>query len=496
MSINDTHTKKLNKFGLSQPNFEFVNQVIFNYSSYSLSKKEKFLLSLGLDFSLPVSKPSYTNFFLSFEKLAHLLATSYGHNINFNSFKKECSNVAYKTFSGHWGKNWYPFLKKEDIATLKKLGSNKDLIITKPDKGNGVVLLDRLSYTTKINNILNDHTKFQKVDCENWYKLIFKIEDKIYRFLSSLKTKNIISDSIYSDLYVSSSSYGLLYGLPKVHKGPTLPLRPILAAYNLPNYKLAKYLVSLLSHLTTNSYSIKNSFDFSKFISKQNPNSYLVSFDVESLFTNIPVVDTINIITDQLFPAHDSVYCGFTKTEFTTLLNLAVNDNHFVFNNEIYKQVEGMAMGSPLGPTFANIFMSFLENQYLQNCTDSYKPIFYKRYIDDTLASFQNREQAQQFLQYINQAHPNIKFTMDEENNNVINFLDVSITRTDSGFTTNVYRKNCFTGLGLNFYSFIPDIYKYNSCKTLIHRAYMICSNWSNFTAELKILEKYFKSNC
>ena len=83
-------------------------------------KKEKFLLSLGLDFSLPVSKPSYTKFFLSFEKLAHFLATSYGHNNNFNSFKKECSNLAYKTFSGHWGKNWYPFLKKEDKFILLK----------------------------------------------------------------------------------------------------------------------------------------------------------------------------------------------------------------------------------------------------------------------------------------------------------------------------------------------------------------------------------------
>ena len=134
------------------------------------------------------------------------------------------------------------------------------------------------------------------------------------------------------------------------------------------------------------------------------------------------------------------------------------------------------------------ISMNFLENQYLQNCSNSYKPSFYKRYIDDTLASFQNRDQ--------NQTHPNIRFTIDEENNNVINFLDVSISRTDSGFTTNVYRTNCFTGFYLNFQSFISDIYKYNSCKTLIYTAYIVCSNWSNFTVELKILEKYFKSKC
>ena len=67
------------------------------------------------------------------------------------------------------------------------------------------------------------------------------------------------------------------------------------------------FLVPLLSHLTTNNHSVKNSFSFSNFISKQNSNTFLVSYDVESLFTNVPVSETINIIISKLFPSDDSV---------------------------------------------------------------------------------------------------------------------------------------------------------------------------------------------
>ena len=83
-----------------------------------------------------------------------------------------------------------------------------------------------------MNNILSDSSKFSLIHSDNWYKLIFKTVDKINRFLSSLTSKNVIPDDVYDELYVTSSSFGNLYGSSKVHKGPSVPLRPILAAYN------------------------------------------------------------------------------------------------------------------------------------------------------------------------------------------------------------------------------------------------------------------------
>ena len=97
--ISSTHHRKLLAFGISQPDFKFVDQAIFNYSSYELSKKEKFLLSLGLDFCLPCSKPSFVKYFSSFEKLARTILPL-SNNESFSSFRRETSHLAYKTFTG------------------------------------------------------------------------------------------------------------------------------------------------------------------------------------------------------------------------------------------------------------------------------------------------------------------------------------------------------------------------------------------------------------
>ena len=381
------------------------------------------------------------------------------------------------------------------MRVLQTLGKNDQLDITKPDKGNGVVLLDKQAYINKMNDILKDDSKFELIENPTKYSLIYSIEDRINRFLSKLKKKGIITQYSYDELYVSGSSFGLLYGSPKVHKGPSLPLRPILAAYNLPSYRLAKFLVPMLSHLTSNNYTINNSAEFANYIIQQDPNHFFVSYDVQSLFTNVPVQETISIILDKLYETEDSMYCGFNRADFHSLLNLAVNDIYFIFNKQLYKQKDGMAMGSPLGPTFANIFMSHLETKYLQDCNSNYTPTFYKRYIDDTIVGFQNVNQAHQFLDFINTSHPNINFTMDIEKDNTISFLDLSIHKSSSSVSTNVFRKSCHTGLGLNFYSCCPLNFKLNSCKTLLHRAYTNCSNWLNFSEEVTQLEKYFQQN-
>ena len=92
--------------------------------------------------------------------------------------------------------------------------------------------------------------------------------------------------------------------------------------------------------------------------------------------------------------------------------------------------------------------------------------------MDDTLTAFQNESHSKMFLDYINKAHPNIKFTMDTETNDKINFLDIEICRVNHELCTNVFRKICFTGQCLNFYSYYLEIFKINVCKTLIHRTY------------------------
>ena len=84
----------------------------------------------------------------------------------------------------------------------------------------------------------------------------------------------------------------------------------------------------------------------------------MASFDVSSLFTNIPLDETIDYA--DAYVCND---CSFNKEQLRKLLQLAVKENHFLFNRRLYDQIDGMAMGSPLGPTLANIFMSVLEQR-------------------------------------------------------------------------------------------------------------------------------------
>ena len=348
------HERKLLKLGVHLPNFLNPKDVIFNLSSHVLSKREEFLLSLGLDFCLPNFKPSFTKFFLSFEVFFNTIRQLPSH-VDMESARQSVQAIAHKTYNSLKTTNWFPFFKKSDFLVLKKLSSNRDLIICRPDKGKGIVLLNRADYVEKMNVVLSDQTKFVEVGSPE-FSVIFRSEDKINRTLKQFKDQGIINDDTYNSLYSSGSSFGILYGLPKVHKD-NVPLRPILAAYNCPSFPLAKFLVPLLNCLCTNQYTLLNSSEFVPQILSQNSNHFMVSYDVSSLFTNVPLYETIDIILEKLFEDDDGLYQGFDKASFKKLLELAVLDTHFVFNGKLYKRVEGMAMGSPLSPTFALIYI-------------------------------------------------------------------------------------------------------------------------------------------
>ena len=185
----------------------------------------------------------------------------------------------------------------------------------------------------------------------------------------------------------------------------------------------------------------------------------MASFDVTSLFTNIPVDETIEIISNHIF-ANCMYFEGFDRSQFITLLSLLVKNCHFIFNGRIYQQIDGVAMGGPLGPFFANIFMSFHEKSWLCNCPSTFKPLLYRHYVDDFFLLFRSLDHVPLFLNFLNRQHPNISFISELEKDGKLPFLDVGITRSNGKFSTYDNRKPTFTGLFTNFHSFIPLAYK------------------------------------
>ena len=139
----------------------------------------------------------------------------------------------------------------------------------------------------------------------------------------------------------------------------------------------------------------------------------------------------------------------------------------------MYKQLDGVAMGSPLGPALANIFVGFHESRLFDNTV---KPGVYFRFVDDTFAIFGSELDCDHFKGKLNLLHPALKFTVEKEQNNSLNFLDVLVEKDGTGFLTSVYRKPTFTGQYIRWNSFGPKTRKISLIKTLVHRALMICS--------------------
>ena len=373
-------------------------------------------------------------------------------------------------------------LTPEEFAALKLLSKNKNLIIQKSYKGNSIAIIDKSDYLEKTRNILSDSSKFTQVLVaeDKQLNFIVNIEKHIADLLKDLKNSEVIFETVYKSLKPRGSSFGILYGLCKVHKqlvDKCPPFRPIMSAIKTPTYKLAKILVPFLEPITTNMYTMKDSFQFSQEIADQDQEFFMASLDVESLFTNIPLEETISVCCGSLFSNNAKVN-NINRIDFEKLLKAALQNKFFNFEGKIYKQIDGVAMGSPLGTILANAFSCFHEQTWLSECPDEFKPAYYRRYVADIFVLFRLPHHLEKFKNYLNSKYRNIRFTCENEHHNSMPFLDVLITRTSNGFKTSVYHKLTFSGAYSNFNSFISEEYKVGLIFTLLFRTFSIVSNY------------------
>ena len=120
----------------------------------------------------------------------------------------------------------------------------------------------------------------------------------------------------------------------------------------------------------------------------------MASVDITSLYTNIPLDETISICSNELFDEKQNV-SNLDRASFEKLLRFATKDPIFIFDKNFYKQLDGVAMGS-----FANAFLCNHEKRWLDKCPEQFKPVFYRQYVDDIFVLFRKEEQLKLFLNY------------------------------------------------------------------------------------------------
>ena len=190
-----------------------------------------------------------------------------------------------------------------------------------------------------------------------------------------------------------------MYRLPKIHTSG-IPLRPILSMCHSAQHSLVKWLVEVLNPVLEfySGCCVKDSFTFSSIIRRLPvcmESQFLVSFNIDSLFTNIPLDETISIFADFLYRVPSIASPPFPEDVFIELMGIATKSVSYSFNETMFPQIEDVSMGSPLGPIQAYIFVEFHERRLFDRFP---KPFIYLRYVDDSFVSFKSRSDALVFF--------------------------------------------------------------------------------------------------
>ena len=354
--VKNRHLKKFNnllkKHQHQQPPTENTiekSKWIVNLSSKTLTPAEENLLQNGLNYSITPQTIPTADIIAKVQTAIRTLPD-----------EEEVENIKAKTSlilqKAKLPKKNLPTEQKKALHSLREDNSN---IILPADKGRSTVILNKQDYINKCQDHLNNgpYTKIKKDPTES-------VKKEARQKLSLLKDAGKIDQQLYFKLKSTDSQAPRFYGPPKIHK-PAVPIRPIVSYTNSPLYQLSRYIADILRPYTKlNQQHCKNSNDFSQFIRQQtiDPDEIMVSFDVESLYTNIPITDALLVIKDLL--NNDTTLQDRTNLlpdQISELLEFLLRTTFFIFNGEFHKQTDGVAMGGPASSIVAEIYMISIE---------------------------------------------------------------------------------------------------------------------------------------
>ena len=432
----------------ANPNF------VINLSDKPLNSDAKCALGYGLSFATSQGHVDYVGVAKGFSNLEKFGDVS-PQDINI------CKGVVYQALSTPK----MPNCPKRFSVAYNNLKKDSELHITRADKSNCVVILNHEDYISKMETLLGDENTYSKLNKNPLETVNSEFNRHLKKYLKGY-------EHMVKSFSTISPSLPYMYGLIKTHK-PNNPIRPIICSRGSASYILSKWLVSILSPLvgTISNSHINNNTDL---ITKlQNINtSYdfiLVSFDITSLFTRVPVCDLLLYLEDEL---NNHVF-PLPGNTIINLIKLCVVDSKFVFCGNYYSQKFGMSMGNPLSPVLSNLYMEFFEKHLLPDILPP--DVIWHRYVDDIVCIWPIHHDLESFMVNLNNLVPSIKFTREIENNNCLAFLDVMIHRNGRSFKFDVYRKPTNVLSYVHFYSAHHLKTKLSVFSSMFLRALRVC---------------------
>lgn len=385
--------------------------------------------------------------------------------------------------------------QRRDLEALKRIKQkllDNHAMLCKCDKGNSTVVLYKQDYISKVNDFIQNNEVTQ-INHDPTAKFQRKIKTLIN------KSNVLFSDNEIKHLKAMNPTAPSLRGLPKVHK-PNVPIRPLVNYTSAPSYKLAKKLETILKNniILEHNHSVKNSFELINSIQnlEVKPHQLLASFDVVNLYTNVPVAHTIALVKDNL-ETHSNMLPEAIN-ECIELLTEVLKQNYFIFDNKLYMQNDGLAMGSPLSGILSDIYLNDIENKHIFSDKNKQKRkiLAYKRYVDDTFLAFNgNVRQLELLKNYLNNISPKLKFTLETESSNKLNFLDLTLEKRENKIDFSIFRKPTTSDQTIHSTSYHPYSQKLAAYRSMVHRLLSVPLTQLNYNKELNIIKHIALAN-
>jgi hypothetical protein len=338
-------------------------------------------------------------------------------------------------------------------------------MITRADKGQTLIIITKEAYESKVHDFLHNNA-FVKISKDP--TTLFSRETR--KTVNACKT--LIPEHLKWKYTHMNPHPPNIRGLLKIHKSEA-PIRPVVNWQHAPAYKLAKLLSDRLQYELQLPYTfnVKNSIHLMselKNIVPYNSNIRLASFDISNMYTNIPTTKLPTLITEIC----NNLYIPKRiRIELIKLVKTVLQQNYFSFQNDIFKQTTGLAMGAPTSAIFSEIYLQYIEHTLIIDILKNNNIIEYLRYVDDILIVY-NKESTNidTVLEQFNNLTNNLNFTIEKEHNNRINFLDTTIHRRPQKFEFAIYRKPTTTDHIIPNDSCHPPSHKLSAIRFLTNR--------------------------
>ena len=375
------------------------------------------------------------------------------------------------------------------LTALKK---RTDIVIKPADKGGAITVWRKDLYVQEAKRQLEDKTSYSEIATST-----VKPDNTLIRktIKSAIEEGHLPTEAI--NAVKTEPKESSFYLLPKIHKTNT-PGRPIVSACACPTVIISdvidKILQPLVSTLPT---YIKDTNDTLRLLESFSlPNDclerHIFTLDIVSLYTSIPHSDGLQALKHYLAKS------DFDNLHIPTILRLAelvLTLNSFVFEDRHYQQTRGVAMGTKMGPSFACLFVGFVEEQAMDKYAGT-KPTLFKRYIDDCLGvSVGPKEDLVSFINHISNFHPALKYT-HEISTTSVSFLDLSISFDPNccKLSTTIFYKPTDSHAYLLYSSSHPSSTRNSIPYSQFQRLRRICSKEQDFNQEAQKMASFFKA--